>query len=380
MSLFDRYGIKEVADVTFYEINEKRPHVPGKPILYLDTLKVSTVEQTAENTDARGGKGNTALMTWDYGKEITINLEDALFSMESLGVMYGSKVEPNGNIKRSCTFTIPKNLTWWDTGSEFLTPNFDMSGLPSGLESNSLVIDGKKILGKVYLTDENGETFDLFNTVLQEDRARVLKSPAFNVTGPTVQLKKGIYIFSVEANVYGQEIDISANTFPGMYYVTGETYARNEKTGKDEFFQLIFPKVKILSESNTLTMEADGDPSVFNMAIKVLKTKGEPMMSLVQYDVDETIWETESYRSQFDGKPNSVHVFNLEIPTGISVEDSVKFISLVTTDQEGANLDIDWDALNVDYYDEDGEWVIKVYAEGYSEIPVADYDVIFQYK
>jgi hypothetical protein len=88
MSLFDRYGIKEVADVTFYEINGTKI---GKPVLYLDTLKVSTVESTAETTEAKGGKGNTALIAWDYGKEITVNLEDALFSKKSFEVMYDAK-------------------------------------------------------------------------------------------------------------------------------------------------------------------------------------------------------------------------------------------------------------------------------------------------
>jgi hypothetical protein len=55
MSILDKYGIKEVADVTFYQLdNDGNPTVP---VLYLDTLKVSTIEQTAENTSARGGKG-----------------------------------------------------------------------------------------------------------------------------------------------------------------------------------------------------------------------------------------------------------------------------------------------------------------------------------
>ena len=62
-SILDRYGIKEVADVTFYEINADGTQ--GKPVLFLDTLKVSTIEQTAETVDARGGKGNPKLITWD---------------------------------------------------------------------------------------------------------------------------------------------------------------------------------------------------------------------------------------------------------------------------------------------------------------------------
>jgi len=71
-NIFEKYGIKEVADVTFYAIgSDGRPTVP---VLYLDTLKVSTIEQTAESTDATGGKGNAPLITWDYGKEINVTL------------------------------------------------------------------------------------------------------------------------------------------------------------------------------------------------------------------------------------------------------------------------------------------------------------------
>ena len=63
MNILDRYGIKEVADVTFYEIADNGE--PAAPVLYLDTLKVSTIEQTAEEAEARGGKGNAALIAWD---------------------------------------------------------------------------------------------------------------------------------------------------------------------------------------------------------------------------------------------------------------------------------------------------------------------------
>ena len=36
---------------------------PGAPVLYLDTLKVSTIEQT-EEAEARGGKGNADMGLW----------------------------------------------------------------------------------------------------------------------------------------------------------------------------------------------------------------------------------------------------------------------------------------------------------------------------
>lgn len=59
--------------------------------MYLDTLKVSTLEQTADQTTARGGKGNAELVAWDYGKTIDLNLEDALFTPASQSMMWGGK-------------------------------------------------------------------------------------------------------------------------------------------------------------------------------------------------------------------------------------------------------------------------------------------------
>ena len=45
LNILARYGIKEVADVTFYKIDKDGK--PTTPVIYLDTLKVSTIEQTA---------------------------------------------------------------------------------------------------------------------------------------------------------------------------------------------------------------------------------------------------------------------------------------------------------------------------------------------
>lgn len=65
-------------------------------------------------------------------------------------------------------------------------------------------------------------------------------------------------------------IDINATTFPGKYYITGDTYSRSYDDGKDSFFQFIIPKAK-LSPENNITLEAAGDPSVnwLNADVKV---------------------------------------------------------------------------------------------------------------
>ena len=171
MADLTRFGIKEVADVAFYALNPKGEPV-GEPVLVFDTLKVSNIEFTAEQAEARGGKGNAPLIIWDYGREINVTLEDALLSMDTLALMF-------------------------------------------------------------------------------EDDA----------TGGT------------------DGIIISANTFPGTYYVEGKTYARNEEDGKDHLLTFKIFKAKIQSEV-TLTMEAEGDPTVFGMNLRVLRNSDGQMMSL----------------------------------------------------------------------------------------------------
>jgi hypothetical protein len=232
-SILDRYGIKEVADVTFYEIDANGN--AGKPVLYLDTLKVSTIEQTAENTSARGGKGNPELISWDYNKEVNVTLEDALFSPKSMAIMFGDKTL---------------------TGASSVKKTF----------RKAQVENGKVVL--------NGVTFEIGTD------AEYTK-----VDGTDADASEYDYV-TIDVPVTGHKIDINPDTFPGNYYVTGDTYARSEASGEDEFFQFIMPKVKILSE-NTITMEAEGDPSVFTMNLKVLKPVKGSMMELVQYKVGE---------------------------------------------------------------------------------------------
>lgn len=245
MNILDRYGIKEVADVTFYEI-DKDSGEAGAPVLYLDTLKVSTIEQTAENTSARGGKGNPELIMWDYGKEITVTLEDALFSAKSMALMYG--IEPKeGNEDFSSITQVLKTVRKADVID---ATHFRINGQSAEVEGVSY--------------------YDAYNKPVSAESGQVPSSDYVYATG--------------KLKVTGQQIVISSDKFPGTYYITGDTYARSETTGTDEFFQFIIPKAKMQSEV-TLTMEAEGDPSTFNMSLKVLRPADGDMMKLVKYSL-----------------------------------------------------------------------------------------------
>lgn len=293
-SILDRYGIKEVADVTFYKIDDNGN--PAVPVLYLDTLKVSTIEQTAETADARGGKGNPKLITWDYGKDITVTLEDALFSAKSLSIMFGNgtvgagtevqrtimaRLE-NGALPKYVTMDIfDKTIQGAARTKVYLTP-------PAG---------GKED-GKVYLEDLKGVVID-YVTDETNTKKVICNGLEIKLTGTdgtegaeevTIDTDKIFITYTVPAIT--KEIVVSADTFPGTYYVTGDTYARSDVTGEDQFFQFIIQKAKVTSE-NTITLEAEGDPSVFNMNLTVLRPEDGEMMRLVQYDLTKDMYGEE---------------------------------------------------------------------------------------
>lgn len=240
MDILARYGIKEVADVTFYKIDKDGN--PAAPVLYLDTLKVSTIEQTAENTSARGGKGNPELIMWDYGKEITVTLEDALFSAKSMAMMYGVDMDSEDFAEEN------EVLKTW---------------------KKSQVVEGKFLINGQEVTPTEVKYYDAEGAEVTAAEGTAPADYAY-VTGKIA--------------VTGQKIIISSDKFPGTYYITGDTYARSETTGEDEFFQFIIPKAKMQSEV-TLTMEAEGDPSTFNMSLKVLRPENGDMMKLVKYSI-----------------------------------------------------------------------------------------------
>lgn len=254
-NILEKYGIKEVADVMFYEITSTGE--AGAPVLYLDTLKVSTIEQTAEEATANGGKGNPPLIIWDYGKEITVTLEDALFSAKSMAIMFGNGTVVEG----TASSTLKKTIAWTAKGTGTVS-----SYAPTQFEGPQ---------GKKYAMSS------ATNVVHYTQTGSPIGADSACETGQ-------VYYTTFDYPIKNAgTIEISANSFPGTYYVTGDTFARSEITGADEFFQFIIPKAKVQSE-NTITLEAEGDPSVFNMNLRVLRPAGGgAMMKLVKYDMQE---------------------------------------------------------------------------------------------
>ena len=297
-SILDRYGIKEVADVTFYEI--KDDGTPGKPVLFLDTLKVSTIEQTAEQVDARGGKGNPKLITWDYGKEINVTVEDALFSPKSMSIMLGDGTVQQGGgayIMKTCVIRMGETAnSVTKAQKEYIVA--DVYDATEGSKRVKLYLGAEntapagqvKINGQLLFTDGTATSvlYDEDGTIIdsaftESDLKALYTTGQSDATGAYSGHK---FMFTYWLKATTKTITVSGDSFPGTYYIQGDTYSRSDVTGKDQFFQFIIPKAKMSSE-NTITLEAEGDPATFSMSLTVLRPESGEMMKLVQYDLED---------------------------------------------------------------------------------------------
>ncbi len=270
-SIFEQYGIKEVADITFYKVDTVGHQ---KPVLYIDSAKVSTIEKTASTTEARGGKANPALISWDFGTEITVTLEDALFSAKSLSIMQGSGAVITGTSEAPVVVDIMNEETSIDTEGKMILKHSPVDGslYIYKIDSNDRWIDGQQLHGVT--VSESGGTVTV--TVATGDK-------------PSSGKTKVVAFYKTEIKTNSaQKIVVNSDTFPGVYRVVGDTFARNRSTGQDEFFQFIIYRAKMQSD-NTITLSAEGDPSTFNMSLKVLKNPaGSGMIELIKYNFATT--------------------------------------------------------------------------------------------
>ena len=206
--------------------------------------------------------GNPKLIMWDYNKDINITLEDALISMESLRLMMGGKLKKAASESKVVIHHTEEAVVATENTAPEVYDHLTNQKLtlPTSYSHINLTTG---VRGKVAA---DGETFK----GAEGDHIRFF----FDEERDGTKDKEAI------------EISISPDTYPGTYKVVGETFIRSEATGKDEAFQFIINKAKVLSEV-TITLQAEGDPSTFSMTLNVLRSvneEGKPeMMKLVKY-------------------------------------------------------------------------------------------------
>lgn len=311
VNIFEKYGIKEVANVYFEALDTdlKAGVYKGDIVLFLDTLKVSTIETTAENVAAQGGWGNPRLVQWDYGKEINVTLTDALISLESLRFMLGGAIKKKVSAQEPIVVHHTEEVVC-TSGGVVPFPVDHITGKKfDGTEAPVVqAVYGHPVrlinLTKGTRTQIVVETAGGAAKALPGNKSIVFNNPSLidstsggsemvgehqqaTVEGDRIRIFWDVVLNGTETKETAVEVTISPNTFPGTYKIVGDTFMRSQETGADEPFQFIINKAKVQSNV-TITLEAEGDPSTFDMTLNVLRdTSGEEMMKLVRYKISE---------------------------------------------------------------------------------------------
>lgn len=223
-----RYGLKEVANVIFFDT------ATGKPVIFFDTLKVSTIENKSDSAEATGGQGNNRLLSWDFGRTASLTMQDALLSDLTISLLAGNAVQSD-NVQL--------------VGREVLTVETGSVTLKETPEAGSVTV--YKMAGSIMDTELTGAT------VTGKD---------VTITGATDGDKVMVFYTYLMATG-ASKITFSGNAFPATYKVVGDTVVKGED-GVNRKMQFVIPKAKLKSDF-TLTMDA-GNVATFDFNLDVL--------------------------------------------------------------------------------------------------------------
>lgn len=230
-----RYGLKEVANVIFFDIST------NKPVLFFDTLKVSTIENESESAEARGGQGNNKLMSWDFGRTATLTMQDALLSDTSLAMLSGNAV---------------KTTDIRAVGREVLT-----------------VSDTLKVSLKDTPVGTTVTAYKVVNGVMVEENTTFTTSAKdVTFTSGMVEGDQAMVFYEyLVTDTNATQVTFSGNAFPATYKVVGDTIVRGED-GVDRKMQFYIPKAKLQS-TFSLSMDVE-NVSTFDFNLDILTEAG----------------------------------------------------------------------------------------------------------
>lgn len=243
MNIFERYGLKEVADVQLIAVEDDpaRGVVQGDTVLFFDTLKLSNLIIEAEEVKYYGGYGGSVIASWSYNKDVSLTLQDALMSMESLALAFGAQVE-----EASAQAPIETNLSdVFYLANNLPTTNYKWVSLANGNRGSK-----QGATGAPAPADFPVRAF-WTNTITQQSKA--------------------------------QTVVIDAESFPGTYRIVGHGTARRAN-GQDRNIQFTIPYAKILS-GTTLTVDGGGEPAIFDIALKALARNDSELLQITFYRI-----------------------------------------------------------------------------------------------
>ncbi len=226
----DRFGVVTVMDVTLFD------KLTGKPVLFLDTLKISSITADSQMKEIKGGKYADLLITYDFARSVSIEFQDALLSMSSMQEIWGATVKEGTMFHDKVTVAYGTGIDtdFADLTKEDITYAWNVTtGAEIALDTNVTVT-----AGVVTFTAGAGATDEVTLYFMND-------APTDNY------------------NPY--EGILRSSSFPKTVKLVGRTFIIEQRTGQQVEIELEIPKLKLASNF-TLSMDAEGDASVFDFS------------------------------------------------------------------------------------------------------------------
>lgn len=244
-----RYGSREIMDVVLKDTKT------GEPKVYLESLTTSSFELAGSTVYARGGKGHPKLIGWDSEKDVTLNMEDALITKESLGVLTGSKFEKAAKVlHKKEVVTVDEDKKIELTKTPLTTEKYFLYKTSDGTSMD------EKIEFQISATPTANQ-LDLSGVSNIEPKDKLIIDYYFMGASTT------------------QSTTITSDMFPGTYRLEGTTFWRDED-GYDVEAMYTVPKLKVLPNF-TIGMASTGDPQPFTFTCEALKDRESTAMVII---------------------------------------------------------------------------------------------------
>lgn len=223
------YGLREVADLTFFDLTT------NKPFLYMDYALTSTNEHSADTTYATGGKGNPRRLAFDGNRQSTLTISTQIIDFRIIALLAGADVE-----KGAINVFKREVLTAVDDAD---TVKITLSEIPVAGTVTVFPLSSDAVAG-------------------EEEDITVTDSDVTITDGTAGAQYVAYYQFESDSNA--EKISFKAKNFPKYCRIVGDTLIKNEATGVNEPFQMVANKAK--PQANfTLTMASEGDPTTLEM-------------------------------------------------------------------------------------------------------------------
>ena len=240
-----KYASVTCADVILYDL------VCGNPVAKFDTLKMSSVEQTADNNDVQGGKGNPILARIPSNKVVNLTIQDAVMGMTYLAIVTGGEVIKSGasnsirvdfneKIKASSTglaltHIAPAGTIIWiaEVNNGIITERKCRFDVPAGAGIQTIALDEADIKPSDYdlVSDREYQVF---------------------------------YSYDITSADKASELTVFADMFAKTYRLVGDTEVYNTATGRNDALQIEVPRFA-LDSNFSFELNADGTAAVFDM-------------------------------------------------------------------------------------------------------------------